>query len=97
MNQICRYAAVNYDTAFHSLLTIKHIREHKNTNCCLLAAGYGKGNYIYISLNLGARLAGGVVSTYRLLANLVTMPAANNRLVQGNKSLPGRISNNCRY
>lgn len=87
---ICRYTAVNYDTAFHSLLTILQSREHKNANGCLLTAHYGNGNYIFTSLNLGTQLAAGVVSAYRLLANLVAMPAAGNRIPQGSRTVQQR-------
>lgn len=74
---LCRFTATQYDTAFHSLLTVRAEKENKKSDGLLLCAAYGNGNYIYTSLVLSSQLADGIVSGYRLLANLIALPGKN--------------------
>jgi len=48
----------------------------KETNGSLITARYGKGNITYLSLVLFRQLPAGVPGSYRLLANLIGLPAA---------------------
>lgn len=48
----------------------------KQTNGSLITAKYGKGNITYISLVLFRQLPAGVSGSYRLLANIIGMPAS---------------------
>ncbi|BAV05445.1 GlcNAc-PI de-N-acetylase [Filimonas lacunae] len=71
---VCRFAAVSYDPAFVSCITLSRNPENKSTRGSLLRAVYGRGNFIYSSLNLSSQLAEGRAMAYKLLANLIAWP-----------------------
>jgi hypothetical protein len=46
----------------------------KPTNGSLVTTKYGKGNFTYVSLVLFRQLPAGVAGSYKLLANLLSLP-----------------------
>jgi len=69
------YQANPIAAPYEALLGMNDTGE-KETNGSLVTARYGKGNITYLSLVLFRQLPAGVPGSYRLLANLVGLPAA---------------------
>lgn len=69
------YQANPIAAPYEALLSMNDSGE-KETNGSLITARYGKGNITYLSLVLFRQLPAGVPGSYRLLANLIGLPAA---------------------
>jgi hypothetical protein len=70
------YEATEPDLKYRSILLMNDAGE-KPQNGSLIAAKYGKGNFIYCSLALFRQLPAGVPGAYKLLANMVELSKNN--------------------
>ena len=67
------YQAENFDTHFQTPLQMNDTGEAPSQGS-LLIAPFGKGNFAYVSLALFRQLPAGNPGTYKLLANLISLP-----------------------
>lgn len=67
------YQAEQFDKNFACILGM-HDTGEKETNCSLLIAKYGKGNFVYCGLVLFRQLPAGNTGAFRLLANMLALP-----------------------
>jgi hypothetical protein len=87
------YQVDQSDEHYEKLIAMNDTGE-KESNGSLVAANYGKGSFIYVSLVLFRQLPAGVPGAYRLLANLIALPKRSTSLenASSNKvSVPDRV------
>jgi hypothetical protein len=68
------YQAVQLDAHYETPLGM-HDSDEAESNGSLAIAKYGKGNFVYASLVFFRQLPAGVPGAYRLMANLIALPA----------------------
>ena len=68
------YQAKKFDPHFTAPLAM-HDAGEPDSNGSLLIAQYGKGNFVYTGLVFFRQLPAGVPGAYRLIANLIALPA----------------------
>ena len=68
------YQAQQLDTHYETPLGMNDTGE-KQSNGSLAIAKYGKGNFVYAGLVFFRQLPAGVTGAYRLMANLIALPA----------------------
>ena len=68
------YFATECDSSYQQLLSM-HDPGEKDLNGSLITAKYGKGNFVYTGLVFFRELPAGVPGAYRLLVNLISLPA----------------------
>ena len=68
------YQARQFDTHFTAPLAM-HDAGEPESNGSLLIAKFGKGNFVYTGLVFFRQLPAGVPGAYRLMANLIALPA----------------------
>ncbi|MFN5630107.1 MAG: PIG-L family deacetylase [Bacteroidota bacterium] len=67
------YFANELDSNYVSILEMNDVGENKNKGS-LIAAKYGKGNFVYTGLSFFRELPAGVPGAYRLFVNLISLP-----------------------
>lgn len=67
------YFVTNVDSHYHQILSMADPNEKQNPGS-LIVADYGKGRYVYTSLDFFRELPAGVPGAYRLFVNLLSKP-----------------------
>jgi len=67
------YFVNNIDSRYHKILSMGDPREAQNPGS-LIVTDYGKGRYVYTSLDFFRELPAGVPGAYRLFVNLLSRP-----------------------
>lgn len=69
------YEATNFDSLHYQTPFAMHDAGEPFTKGSLLIAPYGKGNFVYTGLVFFRQLPAGVAGAFRLMANLIALPA----------------------